>query len=131
MPSIDVKPCPGRGVIEFAIVNGDAGGSAKIDLTPELLESTFSHLMAAWLVMDKGGGRPGVPGTWTDTPSIENPSWKVGARPLDGSITLGLSPARIDGCELWLTYAFCRDQALKLRGILGEALTTFPFQGRA
>ena len=81
--------------------------------------------------MDKGGGVPGEVGTWTDVPTIEGAAWKVGARPFDGAVTLGLCPARLGDRELWLTYGFQRPQAEKLREVIGLALDRAALHGTA
>ena len=105
--------------------------STTIDLTPEMLESTIANLLAAWLAMDKEAGVPGEPGTWTNTPAIEGPAWKVGARPMDGAITISLCPMKQGEQELWLTYALQRQQAEALVRVLGTALARPMHQGTA
>ena len=129
METSEVIPDTARGVIVLQITDGAGLKLSSIDLTPELLEQTFAHLLAAWSTMDKGAGMPGEAGTWTDVPTIEGAAWKVGARPFDGAVTLGLCPARLGDRELWLNYGFPRHQAEKLRSVLGQALAQFPFQG--
>ena len=128
---LEIIPSPERGVIVLRLSDSSSGALGHINLTADMVERTFAQLLASWRMMDKNAGVPGAPGTWMNTPALEDPAWTVGARPLDGAITLSLCPARVEGRELWLTYAFQRGQAETLTQVLGLALARPTFEGSA
>ena len=101
--SADIKR---NAVVVSFIADGQQVGA--VDLTPPLVEEALAHLLSAVQQLTAGSGQPGDPGSWTNVPTIDGAEWKLGVRPLDGSVTLSFRPANLGDQPMWLTYGFDR-----------------------